>query len=164
MEIVGKHRILFARLKRGQLRWPMSSNESVSWESVATKMRENLAALCIVKYRRAAKDVFQALQSANDNAVYHLSTTMCPKHRLQTITQVKQRLDAGRRCYLVSTQLIQRSGVDIDFPLVLREMAPLESIIQAAGRCNREGDSMPERQLYFCSDAAPSRTSQVLSY
>lgn len=152
-EIVATHRNLFVRLRRVNMQWPTSGNERVSWESVATNMREHSAALCIVNTRRAAQEVFRALQSAGDNVVFHLSTTMCPAHRLRTIKQVRQRLESGRQCYLVSTQLIE-AGVDIDFPLVLREMAPLESIIQAAGRCNREGRLDAGKTIVFRSEAA----------
>ncbi|MEZ6094151.1 MAG: CRISPR-associated helicase Cas3' [Pirellulaceae bacterium] len=152
-EIVSPERNLFSRLKRVNLQWPAERDESMSWEDVATNMREHSAALCIVNTRRAARELFQSLQSTGDNSVFHLSTTMCPAHRLITIKQVKRRLESGRRCYLVSTQLIE-AGVDIDFPLVLREMAPLESIIQAAGRCNREGRLDAGETIVFRSEAA----------
>jgi len=68
---------------------------------------------------------------------YHLSTSMCPAHRKIVIKNVRADLKAGRKILVSSTQLIE-AGVDFDFPVVFRAMAPLESIIQSAGRCNRE--------------------------
>ena len=70
--------------------------------------------------------------------VLHLSTNMCQKHRMAVIDKVKNKLKNGEKLILCSTQLIE-AGVDMDFPIVFRELAPLESIIQSAGRCNREG-------------------------
>ena len=96
------------------------------------------AALCIVNTRAAAREIFQALRQTGRGECFHLSTAMCPAHRLQVLDEVRRRLKAGQRCLLVSTQLIE-AGVDVDFPLVLRKMAPLEAIVQSAGRCNREG-------------------------
>jgi len=69
---------------------------------------------------------------------YHLSASMCPAHRLDVIRRIKDNLAAGKSCRVVSTQLVE-AGVDIDFPVVYRAFGPLDSIIQAAGRCNREG-------------------------
>jgi len=74
---------------------------------------------------------------------YHLSTAMCPHHRKQAIDDIREDLEKRRKILVSSTQLIE-AGVDFDFSCVFREMAPLESIIQSAGRCNREG-KMPER-------------------
>ncbi|MDY7011960.1 MAG: CRISPR-associated helicase/endonuclease Cas3, partial [Planctomycetota bacterium] len=96
------------------------------------------AALCVVNTRKKAREMFQCLKESRAEPVFHLSTLMCPKHRLWVIDRVRKLLYDGKPCYLVSTQLIE-AGVDLDFPCVLREMAPLESIVQAAGRCNREG-------------------------
>jgi CRISPR-associated endonuclease/helicase Cas3 len=138
-EIIDERQLkLFERLKRVTLSWPTDVNgskERLPWPEVAKRMKENHSALCIVNTKKAALDLFAELK---DQPVFHLSTSMCPAHRLAVLAKVKQRLDAKQPVFVVSTQLIE-AGVDIDFPCVFREMAPLESIIQAAGRCNREG-------------------------
>jgi len=67
-----------------------------------------------------------------------LSSAMCPQHRLDLIQSIRQRLRENQPCRVVSTQLIE-AGVDVDFPVVWRAMGPLDSIVQVAGRCNREG-------------------------
>ena len=130
---------LFERLRRVHVEWPKPDDPPLSWSDVAARMIRERAALCIVNTRRAARELFDELRQSS-KAVFHLSTSMCPAHRLGVIEEVKRRLkpEAEKKCYLVSTQLIE-AGVDIDFPVVLRELAPLEAIIQAAGRCNREG-------------------------
>jgi CRISPR-associated endonuclease/helicase Cas3 len=127
---------LFSRLRRVRVAWPKPTDPPLSWEAVAARMREGRAALCVVNTRRAARELFAALRPAGD--AFHLSTSMCPAHRLAVLDEVRRRLAEGAPCFLVSTQLIE-AGVDVDFPLVLRELAPLEAVIQAAGRCNREG-------------------------
>jgi CRISPR-associated endonuclease/helicase Cas3 len=63
---------------------------------------------------------------------------MCAAHRLRVLDKIRKRLKADESCHLVSTQLVE-AGVDVDFPLVLRALAPLDSIVQAAGRADREG-------------------------
>lgn len=136
-DIVPAELRLFERLRRVQVEWPKPDDPLLMWVHVAARMFRERAALCIVNTRRAARELFAELQQSCAT-VLHLSTSMCPAHRLGVLAEVKRRLDAGKKCYLVSTQLIE-AGVDIDFPVVLRELAPLEAIIQAAGRCNREG-------------------------
>jgi CRISPR-associated endonuclease/helicase Cas3 len=91
----------------------------------------------VVNTKKAALDLFEELKKSS-RYTFHLSTSMCPEHRVAVLDAVKKRLDAKRPVFVISTQLIE-AGVDIDFPCVFREMAPLEAIIQAAGRCNREG-------------------------
>lgn len=91
--------------------------------------------LCIVNTRKSAQEIYQRLSGEGN---YHLSTLMYPAHRQGILETIRQRLDAGLPCRVVSTSLIE-AGVDIDFPAVYREMAGLDSILQAAGRCNREG-------------------------
>ena len=96
--------------------------------------------LCIVSSRRAAVQVFDAIKDRAEepDAVFHLSALMIPVHRTKVLEEVRNRLKTGRPCHLISTQLIE-AGVDVDFPLVLRELTGIDSVLQAAGRCNREG-------------------------
>jgi CRISPR-associated endonuclease/helicase Cas3 len=135
-EIIPEGQDLFKALKRVRLDWP-ARGERLSWAEVAGQMGAASAALCVVNTKKAARDLFTEL-TKSQLAAYHLSTSMCPAHRLEVLATVKRRLNSKQPVYLVSTQLIE-AGVDIDFPALFREMAPLESIIQAAGRCNREG-------------------------
>ena len=92
--------------------------------------------LCIVNNRRHAQTLFEGIAALP--GARHLSTLMHARHRSAVLAQAREDLHAGRPCRLVSTSLIE-AGVDIDFPLVLRTDAGLDSIAQAAGRCNREG-------------------------
>ncbi len=92
--------------------------------------------LCIVNTRKHAKVLFDGLGGSGN--CYHLSARMCPVHRRKKIAEIKQLLKEGKDCQVISTQLIE-AGVDIDFPVVYRTMTGIDSIAQAAGRCNREG-------------------------
>jgi CRISPR-associated helicase Cas3/CRISPR-associated endonuclease Cas3-HD len=100
--------------------------------------------LCIVNTRTHAKEIFNRV---NGNA-FHLSTLMCPIHRKETLLVIRKCLDPKnkRPCRVVSTQLIE-AGVDVDFPVVYRSVAGIDSIVQAAGRCNREG-TLTEGRVY----------------
>jgi CRISPR-associated endonuclease/helicase Cas3 len=154
---------LFARLRRVRVEWPKRNDPPLDWPAVAARMREGRAALCVVNTRRAAREVFAVLKDAGD--AFHLSTSMCPAHRLAVLDEVRHRLKDGLPCFLVSTQLIE-AGVDVDFPTVLRELAPLEAVVQAAGRCNREGrlngagGAPGGRVLVFRSVAAAAEPSR----
>jgi CRISPR-associated endonuclease/helicase Cas3 len=96
--------------------------------------------LCIVNTRPHASRLFEMLvHKTNDpDGIYHLSTFMCGAHRSEVLATIRDRLNYGKPCRVVSTQLIE-AGVDIDFPVVYRALAGIDSIAQAAGRCNREG-------------------------
>lgn len=137
-EIVPAGLDLFNRLKRVELRWP-GGNERWSWSDVAGRMLGERSALCVVNTKDAARAVFAELKARGAGGAFHLSTAMCPAHRLEKLEEVRARLKQGRPTHLVSTQLIE-AGVDVSFPVVLRELGPLEGVIQAAGRCNREGE------------------------
>lgn len=108
-----------------------------TYEQVAAEVGKHPIVLCVVNTKKAALSIFQAL-SFGDDHTYHLSRNMCQAHLLDTITKIKERLRAGQKTQVISTQLIE-AGVDIDFPVVYRQLAGLDSILQAAGRCNREG-------------------------
>lgn len=125
---------LFRDLKRVNYRWP-PPGEKVSWETVAESMRASSQVLAIVNTKRDAMALMDALA---DPDAAHLSTLLCPRHRQAVLRTVHSRLAADLPCRLVATQVIE-AGVDVDFPVVLRAFGPLTSIIQAAGRCNREG-------------------------
>lgn len=91
--------------------------------------------LVIVNTRRHALHLYSQLEG---EGVYHLSTLMCPKHRKKTIHEIIDRLNNNQSCKVISTRLIE-AGVDVDFPVVYRSLCGLDSLIQSAGRCNREG-------------------------
>ena len=92
--------------------------------------------LCIVPTKPQARILFEQLK--REEGVYHLSTNMYPEHRRRILDDIRARLKSGGNCKVVSTSLVE-AGVDLDFPVVYRAMAGLDSIAQAAGRCNREG-------------------------
>ena len=111
-----------------------------SYEAIAEEMAELSQVLCIVNSRKSAQEIYEQLP---EDGSFHLSTLMYPNHRRDVLEEIRWRLCEGLPCRVVSTSLIE-AGVDVDFPAVYREMAGLDSILQAAGRCNREGKRKPE--------------------
>ena len=105
------------------------------WAELAAQLSQSEQVLCIVNSRKAAQTVFSHLPR---DGAFHLSTLMYPAHRRAVLREIRARLKAGLPCRVVSTSLIE-AGVDVDFPAVWRETAGLDAILQAAGRCNREG-------------------------
>lgn len=91
--------------------------------------------LCILNTKKLAQNVYQSIKG---EGVYHLSTSMYPVHRKRVLNEIRERLKKQEKCIVVSTSLIE-AGVDLDFQMVYRQLAGVDSIIQAAGRCNREG-------------------------
>ena len=104
-------------------------------DALAERLAGEKQALCIVGTRRSARELFELL---TEEGRYHLSTLMTPRDRERTLDEIRARLRAGETCRVACTSLIE-AGVDVDFPTVWREIAGLDSILQAAGRCNREG-------------------------
>lgn len=130
---------------------------SLDDKALTDNLRQRERVLCIVNNRRHARALYESI--ADQSGASHLTTLMYANHRRAVLEQVRKDLKDGKPCRLVSTSLIE-AGVDIDFPTVLRAEAGLDSIAQAAGRCNREGGRSVESSetLVFAtenSDWAP---------
>ena len=111
--------------------------------TLAEQLAEFKQVLCIVNSRKAAQEIFDRLP---EEGSFHLSTLMVPAQRQALLKEIRRRLTAGEICRVVSTSLIE-AGVDVDFPAVYRELAGLDSILQAAGRCNREGKRAADESI-----------------
>jgi len=133
-EIVEDPTRLHEKLKRVDIMVPTNLTEPRSWEDVAGALQEYGSILCIVNRRDDARTLWELMPEGT----FHLSALMCGAHRSAKIAEIKERLKEGLPTRVVSTQLVE-AGVDVDFPVVYRAMAGLDSIAQAAGRCNREG-------------------------
>lgn len=117
----------------------------VTWDEVGRRVRDHRQALVILNTK---KDALTLYRKCNTDGTFHLSSAMCPAHRSKVLEDVTDRLEADGACRLVSTQVVE-AGVDIDFPVLYRAAAPLDSIVQAAGRCNREGALDKGRAIVF---------------
>lgn len=134
-EIIPPQSKLQERLRRVELD---IDDTPQTYDEVAAKLMQHNRVLCIVNTRRNAKEIFDRLPK--EGTCIHLSRMMCPAHLSEKIKEMKEALANPQNeiVRVVSTQLIE-AGVDIDFPVVFRQEAGLDSILQAAGRCNREG-------------------------
>lgn len=119
--------------------------DTITEEEMAEKLQQEWHALCIVNTRKRAQRLYERLQG---EGVYHLSTTMYPAHRRRVLAEIRERLDdkKGKKCIVISTSLVE-AGVDLDFTSVYRELAGVDSIIQAAGRCNRNDKRGKEESI-----------------
>jgi len=135
-EIVPEPPKLYERMKRVKVEFI----GQVTDDELVARMTESPNFLAVVNTRRHAARLFEMLHSQSDDheSLFHLSTLMCGEHRAQQLKRIRQRLGQGLPCRVISTQLVE-AGVDIDFPVVYRAMTGLDSVAQAAGRCNREG-------------------------
>lgn len=113
---------------------------TVTQEELIEKLQQETQTLCIVNTKKRAQALYRELEG---EGVYHLSTSMYPKHRKNVLKMIRERLGAGKRCVVISTSLVE-AGVDLDFHSVYRQISGVDSIIQAAGRCNREGKRRAE--------------------
>jgi len=133
-EIVPDPGSLFTPMKRVVVTWG-SPDTPVAWDDLAARLADSFQTLCIVNLKRHAKTLWEKL---DDPVTLHLSTNLCAAHRQAVLATVRVRLAASEPVRLIATQCVE-AGVDVDFPVVMRAWGPLDAIIQAAGRCNREG-------------------------
>lgn len=134
-EIIPAEMKLHDKLRRVELKIDEAPK---SYDELATEMSKHQRVLCIVNTRKDAKALYERLPK--EGICLHLSRMMCPAHVAATIQHIKSALKEENGCpvRVIATQLVE-AGVDIDFPVVYRQEAGLDSILQAAGRCNREG-------------------------
>ena len=152
-EIVPDPDSLHESLRRVRVRIPRRLDEPEGWDEVAERMLAEPSALCVVNRREDARELFLRVRKEDATAV-HLSALMCGAHRSDVIRDVKERLGRGEDVRVVSTQLVE-AGVDLDFPVVFRALAGLDSVAQAAGRCNREGRSDRGEVYVFVPPTSP---------
>jgi CRISPR-associated endonuclease/helicase Cas3 len=131
IELAPNPRELFTSYRRTQVK----NRGKLTDSELLEEINAHLQTLCIVNTRKHAKGLFDGLL---DDGRFHLSTLMCPAHRAQTLRTIREQLSNGKNCRVVSTQVME-AGIDLDFPVGYRALAGLDSIIQAAGRINREG-------------------------
>lgn len=134
---------LAGALDRVCIEWPQDLGAAQQTADLAARLAGHDCVLAIVNTRNDAVEIVRALDAASGDTTLHLSAAMCGQHRADVIREIRRRLAARyagetRPLRVVSTQLVE-AGVDIDFPVVYRALAGLDSIAQAAGRCNREG-------------------------
>ena len=146
MEITENTDEIFRKLNRVKYEFK-EFQKPQTWTEIAAEMLAEKQILCVVNTRKHAfelrdeiirQKMLEDFSYTGAGELFHLSSAMCAEHRLEKIAEIKKRLENGETCRVVSTQLVE-AGVDLDFPVLFRAIAPLDSIVQAAGRCNREG-------------------------
>lgn len=149
-EIVPDPERLFQATRRVTYDWRLE--ESVSYRQIAEELISYRQGCVIVNLRAHAEKLVHILEEivseAESEGIFYLTSDLCGGHRTRVLESIKGRIAERKSCYLVATQCIE-AGVDLDFPVIYRALAPLESIIQAAGRCNRNGDSADGKVIVF---------------
>jgi CRISPR-associated endonuclease/helicase Cas3 len=147
--IVADPAALAERLERVHYHWPTPGGAAMSWEELTGALAGTPRALAILHLRKDARELAGLVREHRPvDPLFHLSALMCPAHRSAVLDQVRTTLRGGGPCRLVATQLVE-AGVDLDFPVVYRALGGLDSMVQAAGRCNREGRPEPGDVFIF---------------
>ncbi len=142
--LIDDESVLYQALERVRFEWPADLQQPLPTPDLVARLANHDSVLAVVNTRKDAVEVVTALDAATGDTTLHLSAAMCGQHRADVIREIRERLAArragsdARPLRVVSTQLVE-AGVDIDFPVVYRALAGLDSLAQAAGRCNREG-------------------------
>lgn len=166
--IISNRKALSNQLRRTQI---IDNTRAEKWSfdhivHFALEQQTNHQSLLIVcNTKDSARTLFDRIKSVTTHPVVHLSTNMCPAHRQQKISFIRKRIDPKNPQPLicVSTQLIE-AGVDLDFGCVIRSLAGLDSIIQAAGRCNRHGHHKELKPVYvlnFAEELIPAALAEI---
>lgn len=154
-DLIGRSNDYAEQLRRTNI---IASSETVTIDELASiifdKAQENGNCLAIVNLRSEARKLYERISDLNETldenkrfAMIHLSTSMCGRHRKDQLRELRMSLERNRPGICLSTQLIE-AGVDVSFSCVVRAMAGLDSILQAAGRCNRNGESKEPKNVY----------------
>ena len=155
-EIMNNPRKLYDEFKKVEI----IKRGKLSDEKLVGELNECKQVLCIVNTRKHAREIFNKLEDKDHS--FHLSSLMCPIHRKNTLKKVRKCLLSKQPCKVISTQLIE-AGVDIDFPVVYRSISGIDSIIQSAGRCNREGKLKKGKVFVFEPLSKYAKTRGYLS-
>ena len=136
-EVISAPQSLYDNTRRVSVEW--KKDAPVSLECIADEMVEKQSMCCVLNRKDHTRKLFDILKERSyDEECFHISTDMCNAHRDKVLKEITERLSNNKPCRLVSTSCIE-AGVDLDFAYMYRAFAPLEAIIQCAGRCNRNG-------------------------
>lgn len=140
-EILPDNKALFDKMRRVKVEWRLIKNAqneyNPTFADIAAEMAEYNNVCAIVNLRCHARELFENLKKLRgSDGLYLLTTDLCPAHRIEVVKEIRDRQTSHKSCIVIATQCIE-AGVDLDFDTMFRSLAPLESIIQAAGRCNR---------------------------
>lgn len=146
-EILPDNKLMFEALQRVNVDWRL--RDEIPLDDIAMEMAEVDSVCTIVNLRRHARQIADVLlKQCPEETVFFLTTDLCPAHRSRQIEIIRRRLKEKLPCRVVATQCIE-AGVDLDFSTLYRALAPLDAIVQAAGRCNRNGRNSMGRVVVF---------------
>jgi CRISPR-associated endonuclease/helicase Cas3 len=143
-EIMADPDALYRDLERVTVKMPVDFHTRREWEDLVAELTAHDSVLAVVNARRDCRELHRLMPERT----IHLSAAMCGEHRTRVIEEVRSRLKQQIPIRVISTQLVE-AGVDIDFPVVYRALSGLDSIAQAAGRCNREGQTERGKVVVF---------------